>query len=171
LLWYRNAACDLPGLGSRIDSYLQTAALTRSIMRRMASQRVRAHYRELPEHVAQRVDAALAAIRRWAALTRIERGHATHRDAVAELAAVFGDALAQGAGTHAQDALRELQLSAAKPRWRILFGIDRERGAGLLVLGEALEREFYGESVRWALAAWERFRSGARDEALPARAS
>jgi hypothetical protein len=165
LLWYQSAAPDVPGLEQRLQSYLLTAERTRSLVKRMQAPSVRAVYRELPKHVAHRVDDALGLLRRWAACVRIDGGHPGK--ALSELMSIFGEALVE-AQSSAPAVLRELQLPAAAPRWRILFGVDRARGVGLLVLGEALDREHYGRAVRWALSTWERFRAGARDGVAPA---
>jgi hypothetical protein len=56
-------------------------------------------------------------------------------------------------------ALREIALRQRTPELRILYGIDarRERERGLVVLGEWLDRSFYGDSVRRAESLWRQF--------------
>ena len=58
------------------------------------------------------------------------------------------------------DALREITLRATPPGLRLLYGIDDKRNRGLVVLGEWLDRSFYGDSVRRAEAVWSRFLDG-----------
>jgi hypothetical protein len=75
-------------------------------------------------------------------------------------------------------ALRELTVlsSAAdirreRPsRHRILYGVDLRREVALVVLGERLDRNFYGDTVRRAERVWQRFlqsNAEARDPAPP----
>ena len=55
-------------------------------------------------------------------------------------------------------ALRELTVcSPASSRWRILYGVDLRRNVALTVLGEPLDRSFYGDSVRRAELLWQQF--------------
>ncbi len=65
-------------------------------------------------------------------------------------------------------ALREITLRSTPPGLRILYGIDEKRGRGLVVLGEWLDRSFYGDSVRRAEALWARFLDGAPLSTRPA---
>ena len=75
-------------------------------------------------------------------------------------------------------ALRELTIlsSAADSRregpsrHRILYGVDLRREVALVVLGERLDRSFYGDSVRRAERVWQQFLQSnveARDPAPP----
>jgi hypothetical protein len=57
-------------------------------------------------------------------------------------------------------ALREISLRSRAPGLRLLYGLDAPRGRGLVVLGEWLDRSFYGDSVRRAEATWRRFLGG-----------
>jgi hypothetical protein len=56
--------------------------------------------------------------------------------------------------------LREISLRSTPPGLRILYGIDETKNRGLVVLGEWLDRSFYGDSVRRAEAVWARFLGG-----------
>jgi hypothetical protein len=58
------------------------------------------------------------------------------------------------------DALREITLRSTPPGLRLLYGIDEKRNRGLVVLGEWLDRSFYGDSVRRAEALWAQFLDG-----------
>jgi hypothetical protein len=55
------------------------------------------------------------------------------------------------------DALREIALRQRTPELRILYGIDAPRARGLVVLGEWLDRSFYGDSIRRAESLWRQF--------------
>jgi hypothetical protein len=57
-------------------------------------------------------------------------------------------------------ALREISLRGTPPGVRLLYGIDESKNRGLVVLGEWLDRSFYGDSVRRAEAAWADFLDG-----------
>jgi hypothetical protein len=57
-------------------------------------------------------------------------------------------------------ALREITLRSTPPGLRLLYGIDEPKSRGLVVLGEWLDRSFYGDSVRRAEALWAQFLEG-----------
>ncbi len=57
-------------------------------------------------------------------------------------------------------ALREIALRSTAPGLRLLYGIDERHNRGLVVLGEWLDRTFYGDSVRRAEALWGQFLEG-----------
>jgi hypothetical protein len=57
-------------------------------------------------------------------------------------------------------ALREISLRTAPPGLRILYGIDEPKNRGLVVVGEWLDRSFYGDTVRHAEAVWREFLEG-----------
>jgi hypothetical protein len=57
-------------------------------------------------------------------------------------------------------ALREITLRSTAPGLRLLYGIDEPGDRGLVVLGEWLDRSFYGNAVRRAEALWNQFREG-----------
>jgi hypothetical protein len=67
-------------------------------------------------------------------------------------------------------ALREISVRAPPPGFRLLYGIDSRRKRGLVVLGEPLDRSFYGDSVRRAERLWQEFLSGALQATQPAKA-
>ena len=84
---------------------------------------------------------------------------------VSEVRAAYLQALA-AAGFEVVDlpphpaALREIALRSTPPGLRLLYGIDQKRNRGLVVLGEWLDRSFYGDSVRRAEALWVQFLEG-----------
>jgi hypothetical protein len=57
-------------------------------------------------------------------------------------------------------ALREFAKRLPAPGFRLLYGVHAVRGVALIVLGEALDRSFYGDSVRRAEKAWKQFLEG-----------
>jgi len=57
-------------------------------------------------------------------------------------------------------ALREISLRTTAPGLRILYGIDEPKNRGLVVVGEWLDRSFYGDTVRHAEAVWREFLEG-----------
>jgi hypothetical protein len=57
-------------------------------------------------------------------------------------------------------ALREVALRSREPSLRMLYGVDAPRNRALVVLGEWLDRSFYGHSVRRAEHAWRQFLDG-----------
>jgi hypothetical protein len=67
-------------------------------------------------------------------------------------------------------ALREIALRAPPPGFRLLYGVDSRRNRGLVVLGEELDRSFYGDSVRRAERLWQEFLNGELPKTHPAKA-
>jgi hypothetical protein len=57
-------------------------------------------------------------------------------------------------------ALREISLRSTAPGLRLLYGIDAPKNRGLVVVGEWLDRSFYGDTVRKAEALWGQFLEG-----------
>jgi hypothetical protein len=57
---------------------------------------------------------------------------------------------------HSQ-ALREFSRRTPGRAFRLLYGVDAERETALFVLGEWLDRTFYGDSVRRAEQMWRQF--------------
>ena len=53
--------------------------------------------------------------------------------------------------------LRELTLSNMQPSLRILFGLDFPAKRLIAILGEALDRSYYGDSVRRAERRWQHY--------------
>lgn len=66
-----------------------------------------------------------------------------------------------------ESGLRELSLSHTAPALRIVFGIDATRQKLIVILGEALDRAYYGASVRFAEARWARYQAGVLVAASP----
>jgi hypothetical protein len=92
-------------------------------------------------------------------------GHVHPNDACSEVRRMYFDALA-ASGFKATDvpahslALREFSRRTPDPAFRLLYGVDREGDRALFVLGEWLDRSFYGDSVRRAERMWKQFLEG-----------
>jgi hypothetical protein len=66
-----------------------------------------------------------------------------------------------------ESGLRELSLSHTSPALRVLFGVDATRQKLIVMLGETLERSYYGDSVRFAEGRWARYQAAALTTASP----
>jgi hypothetical protein len=64
-------------------------------------------------------------------------------------------------------ALRELSQRKPERSFRLLYGVDAARGSALAILGERLDRSFYGDSVRRAEHVWKQFLEGTGEESRP----
>jgi len=90
---------------------------------------------------------------------------AREEDATSELRRLYFEVL-EAAGFALTDppvparALYELSRRAPGPAFRLLYGVDAARGVGLVVLGERLDRSYYGDSVRRAERLWREFLEG-----------
>jgi hypothetical protein len=98
----------------------------------------------------------------------------TGEEACAEVRRMFLAAL-EAAGFEATDvpahslALRELLRRRPAPGFRVLYGVNAERETALFVLGERLDRSFYGDSVRRAERMWKQFLEGTLRATEPAQ--
>ena len=71
---------------------------------------------------------------------------------VLDLAGVDADALVDSSS-----GLREMTLEDATPHVRLIYGIDVPKKRILVILGEPLDRAFYGDSVRLAERKWREY--------------
>ncbi len=53
--------------------------------------------------------------------------------------------------------LCELTITTQEPRLRVLFGVNAEASRIFVILGEALTRSYYGDSVRFAERRWREY--------------
>jgi hypothetical protein len=94
--------------------------------------------------------------------------------ACAEVRRLYFEAL-EAAGFEVADvpahslALREFTRRAPSPAFRLLYGVHVERETALVVLGEWLDRSFYGDSVRRAERMWKQFLEGELRTVHPAQ--
>ncbi|HWA72643.1 MAG TPA: hypothetical protein VG937_09920 [Polyangiaceae bacterium] len=67
--------------------------------------------------------------------------------------------------------LRELVRRSEAWSFRLLYGVDSKREVALFVLGERLDRSYYGDSVRKAERLWHQFLDGSLEsvESVPLR--
>jgi hypothetical protein len=95
-------------------------------------------------------------------------------DACSEVRRLYFAAL-EAAGFTATDvpahslALREFSRRTPAPAFRLLYGVDVARETALVVLGEWLDRSFYGDSVRRAERMWSQFLGGHLRAVQPAQ--
>jgi hypothetical protein len=66
-------------------------------------------------------------------------------------------------------ALREVSRRTSSPPFRLLYGVHVERSTALVVLGEWLDRSFYGDSVRRAERLWKEYLAGELQAVQPAQ--
>jgi hypothetical protein len=94
--------------------------------------------------------------------TLLERRAALMRE-FSSVLELFG--LAPGHFIALASGLRELTVTRTEPHLRVLFGIDVAQKRLVVLLGEALDRAYYGDSVRFAEARWASY----QERALEAR--
>jgi hypothetical protein len=157
------------GYAKRVLAHLQSPAFATRVA-------------QLTPHDAERVSTALAQIRAAAKARRLQVSEQMRRMSVAKILAMRADEFERfldfdelrrwyfvalsAAGFVVQDvpahsdALREIELRRDVSRLRLLYGVDVQRNRGLVVLGEWLDRSFYGDSVRRAEQIWRQFVSG-----------
>lgn len=181
LLWYehpsvanfdspRSIAFDLESWGAFRDYAVR-------VLDELEAPRFASRITTLPAKEANAVLDAIARIRRatdprrrWQLrLAGIDMRMQRPEEAIAEVRAHWFAAL-EAAGFVVKDvpahslALREFSRRAPGTPFRVLYGIHAERDRALVVLGELLDRSFYGDSVRLAEALWKRFLDGALEE-------
>jgi hypothetical protein len=185
LLWYEHPVAqafeDANPLAPALEAWGELRDYARRLVTKLESPRFAARLERLPSAQARVVTRSLERIRA-AADVRMLWTLARHGVRVAardpfdeardELRRAYFDALG-AAGFHVADvpahtlALRELARRGPGPAFRILYGVDAGKETALLVLGEPLDRCFYGGSVRRAEAAWKRFQDGELGAAQP----
>jgi hypothetical protein len=185
MLWYENAAFSRGFAGSRIDGIVIFGSVARQMLAHFEAPSFRKRLLAATPSQARAVDVALHTLRKAAGLNRraafvaaaraLSESAGSAEQAVAKLQRNCREALA-ALGFEAGDlpehstALRELTLRECSPRIRLLYGVDIRRAIALAVLGEPLDRDYYGPSVRRAEAAWQQFIAGERTGRAPLRA-
>lgn len=162
LLWYESSS----GVAEhdrffQLD-YVPMVDRVRRIMEHLGSDEVRERMSEVGLQRARRASDALESLRGrlWpmlrhpatqseALLTMLQSRYATALDALE---------LKEPSPPPPSCALRELSLRKSAPGMRVLYGVDVANKRALAVLGEALDRNAYGPSVRKALALWQEYR-------------
>jgi len=167
LLWYEHP--DAPEI-VLVDDWAAFHDSAKRVVARLESPGFAAKLRALPSEEAGRVMIALDVLRTASGARR--RGlamvaasawsggmtgdpYAALRRAYHTVAAASG--LTIGDLPVDSSALREITLRSPAARLRVLYGVDARREVALVVLGERLDRAFYGDSVRRAERVWRRF--------------
>jgi len=91
----------------------------------------------------------------WAAAASKSSDESGVRQSFVELLSLVGLDPALGLGP--AYGLRELRIDQVSPRLRVLFGLDLPRRRLIALLGESLDRVYYGDSVRRAEQAFRRY--------------
>jgi hypothetical protein len=178
LLWYEHPALlSLPGPGSiawELEDWGDFREYAHQILRAIESPRFTARLMRLLPGEAARVFESIEQLKRmadprsrWTSKIRAAGAadEARPHDARAELRRIYFDVLA-AAGFELTDlpahslALREVSRRTPAPGFRLLYGVDAERERALFVVGEWLDRSYYGDSVRRAERLWKRFLAG-----------
>jgi hypothetical protein len=180
LLWYEHPEVSRFGQGASLAWELEDWGAFRDyahqILAKLESPRFAARLARLGSEDARRVLASIKEIKRasdprfrWTFTLngdpRTVAARAHPEDACETLRRMYLAAL-ETAGFRATDvpahslALRELARRVPGPPFRLLYGVHAERETALFVLGEWLDRSFYGDSVRRAEKAWKQFLDG-----------
>lgn len=188
LLWYEHPAVSRFGAADLLSWDLEAWGCFRDyaqqVLARLQSPRFAARLARLGAKEASEVLRTIERIKRatdprarWT-LRLHETRHGVARvrpeEACADLRRLFFAAL-EAAGFQATDApvhstaLRELARRGPGPAFRLLYGVDAERSIALFVLGERLDRSFYGDSVRRAEKMWRQFQEGTLQAIEPAQ--
>jgi hypothetical protein len=167
LLWYEHPGAPEIVL---VDDWAAFHDSAKEVVARLESPGFAAKLRALPTEEAGRVMIALDVLRMASAARR--RGLAmvaasawsggSAGDPYAALRGAYRT-VAAAAGLAIDDlpvqssALREMTLGSAASRLRLIYGVDAPRDLALVILGERLDRAFYGDSVRRAERVWRQF--------------
>jgi hypothetical protein len=178
LLWYEHPSMALVGaqnpLAWSLEAWGTLRDYARQLLVKLESPRFASRLERLPAAQAtaalravQRIRAAADPRTQWALKLHGRRPARLEaaQEACAELRRAYFAAL-EAAGFLVTDvpahslALREVSRRLPAPAFRLLYGVNAERETALLVLGERLDRTFYGDSVCRAEATWKRFLDG-----------
>jgi hypothetical protein len=184
LLWYEHpsvARFDNPrSIAFELEAWGSFRDYATQILKELEAPRFAAKITKLPVERANAVLGAIARIRhatdprnRWA--LRVAGVEASKdiriEEACSELRAHYFAAL-EAAGFRVKDvpahslALREVARRSPEASFRLLYGVHAEKDVALVVLGEWLDRSFYGSSVRRAEGLWKEFLDGTLQPAM-----
>jgi hypothetical protein len=190
LLWYEHPTVSqfqsLESLAWDLEAWGAFHDYARRVIDKLESPKFAARLAELGAQETRTVLRAVRGIKRaidpryrWT-LKITKGGHPTlsaHAEAASEtVRRLYFDAL-EAAGFALSDvpphsrALRELANRRRGPGFRLLYGVDVERETALFVLGEWLDRSFYGDSVRRAERMWKDYQDGQLAAVSPAAAA
>jgi hypothetical protein len=187
LLWYEHPTVSrffaADALSWELDAWGSFRDYAKQVLAKLESPRFTARISRLRPSEVTRVFGAIKRIQRAAdprmrwtlrtlehPLARLAPGRP--EDACNEVRRLYFEIL-ETAGFRVEDvpahslALREVSRRVPAPAFRLLYGVDVERKTALIVLGEWLDRSFYGGSVRLAEQAWKQFLDGRSTAARP----
>jgi hypothetical protein len=187
LLWYEHSSvsrfAERHALTLELDGWASFRDYAGRILKSLESPRFTARLSRLGAKQADLVFRSIKNIQkaadprlRWATkLHGPTRSPRTERpeEACAEVREMYFAAL-EAAGFELTDvpahslALREMSRRLPAPGFRVLYGVNAERETALFVLGERLDRSFYGDSVRRAERMWAQFLDGTLRATEPA---
>jgi hypothetical protein len=180
LLWYEHANVSEFGFADSFAWHIHAWGAFREYAKRvltaLEAPRFTARLARLGPNEAERVIRAVRRIRhasdprlRWALkLAGDPAGVARSvrpENACDELRRLYFEAL-EAAGFAVTDVpvhgrgLRELSRRTPAPAFRLLYGVDSERKTALVVLGDWLDRSYYGDAVQRAERLWQQFLNG-----------
>jgi len=168
LLWYEHR--DAPEMVV-VDDWTEFRDSAKEALLRLESSGFEKKLGALAREDAARVMVAIDALKTATAVRRrglamLVAGAAARRGNRADPYAVLRQAygtVAAAVGLTVGDlpvhssALRELTVRSPASRARILYGVDLRRSVALVIVGEWLDRSFYGDSVRRAERTWQEF--------------
>jgi hypothetical protein len=168
LLWYQHR--DAPEFVVA-DDWTSFQDSTKEAILRLGSPAFARILSSLPRDDAGRVMRAIDTIKMASAVRRrglamlvagavARQGRSVHADASLRKAyqtVASATGFSMGELPAHSSSLRELAVLSPSARLRILYGVDRRRDIALAVLGERLDHDFYGDSVRRAERLWQQF--------------
>lgn len=163
LLWYESSSGNTAHDRFFRLEYVPIVDRVRHIMQHLNSDEVRERMAKVGFARARRASDALESLRGrlWPILRhpvgQNERLLATLQERYATVLEALE--LKEPAKAPPSSALRELSLHKSEPGMRVLYGVDVANKRALAVLGEVLDRNAYGPSVRKALALWQQYRT------------
>jgi hypothetical protein len=167
--------------GAWLERYRELLAWQRETLRCLESTEVRGGLQKLSNDAAREALACIAELRSCLAATGAAMGFALARSG----ARVLGSASELDAhivkqvenvkrrleqalsalGLDARDVydsdggLREFRVDDVSPQLRLIYGLDVKQQKILALVGDSLERAYYGASVRCAERRWQRYRA------------
>jgi hypothetical protein len=180
LLWYEHASLAAGGrtesLASDLEAWGAFCEYVKQVLAKLESPRFTARLARLGALEAERALKIIRRIRRasdprqrWALKLAGDPSAAARsirsENACSEVRGLYFEVLAAVGFTVADvsvhsRALREFSRRTPAPAFRLLYGVDSERKTALVVLGEWLDRSYYGDSVRRAERLWRGFLNG-----------
>jgi hypothetical protein len=180
LLFYDGTGGGLSSLFAVVADWCQDLVLhRREALRCLESETFRTRLRDVDSKTADKALAAIGRLQSWLVTSRglpaptlstvLWPNPASARTALLEAIRLVGLDPADLSDT--SGGLREVTIRDCEPRLHVIYGIDVPNRRVVVLLGEALDRAYYGDSVRWAEERWREYcaQPEARAEAGRAR--